>query len=585
MQITGDARETIVEDNSGTPERQLQQPGQQQGRQQDAEIARLQALLAQKSHLASDLLKIGTALSAEKNIEALLEMIVVEAMKLTNSDGATLYIKTPDETAIAFKILQNRTLALQMGGTSDKAITFPPLKLYKPDGTGNKHLVSVYVALTGTTLNIPDVYEIDGFDFQGCKDFDKNTCYRSKSMLVTALKNYENEIIGVLQLINAQDSEGGIIPFSVDHQELIESLASQAAVAITNASLLSDLKNLMDGFIKSIASAIDEKSPYTGGHIRRVAEITLDIAQGLNSSNDGRWKDFSLSQDEINELRIAAWMHDIGKISTPEYVVDKATKLETIYDRIHYIEAKFEILIRDIELFYLKKHAEISSDNNDDKQAHLTRLREVYDERINSLASDLNFLRLINQGGEFMSDALIARLKDIATTQITLNGVQQNLLTENEVYNLSIRKGTLTEEERNVIQNHVVLTHAMLARLPWPKKLRGVCEYAGEHHEKLDGTGYPNGLDADSLSVQSRIIAIADIFEALSAGDRPYKHGKKLSECIKIINMMVKDNHVDKDIVDFFIRSGLLQKYARRELKDYQIDPFTYNGVTYDFMV
>ncbi|MBF0316960.1 MAG: HD domain-containing protein [Nitrospirae bacterium] len=512
-------------------------------------------------------------------------MIVVEAMKLTSADGATLYIRTPDDLAIAFKILQNRTLGLQMGGTSAKEIRFPPLKLYNADGRGNKHLVSVYVALTGTTLNIPDVYEVEGFDFQGTKDFDKKTGYRSKSMLVTALKNHENEIIGVLQLINAQDGVGGITPFSADNQQLIECLASQAAVSITNASLINDLRSLMDGFIKSIASAIDEKSPYTGGHIRRVAEITLDLARGLSSSNEERWRDFNLSQDEINELRIAAWMHDIGKISTPEYIVDKATKLETIYDRIHYIEAKFEVLRRDIELFYLKKHTEISSGNDNDKQRQLRMLNEVYNEQINRLASDLDFLRLINQGGEFMSDAFVARLKDIAAIQITLNDVTQNLLTDNEVYNLSIRKGTLTEEERNIIQNHVVLTHSMLARLPWPKKLKGVCEYAGEHHEKLDGTGYPNGLDAESLSVQSRIIAIADIFEALSAGDRPYKHGKKLSECVRIMGFMVKDKHVDKDIVDFFIHSGLLQKYAKRELKDYQIDSFTYNGITYDFRV
>ncbi|MBF0590675.1 MAG: HD domain-containing protein [Nitrospirae bacterium] len=566
-----------MSDDVGTLERRLQEQGD--------EIVALKALLCQKCHLASDLLKIGAALSAEKNIEALLEMIVVEAMKLTNSDGATLYIKTTDDVAIAFKILQNRTLGLQMGGTSANEIKFPPLKLYNPDGTVNKHLVSVYVALTGTTLNIPDVYEIEGFDFQGTKAFDKKTGYRSKSMLVTALRNYENEIIGVLQLINSLDDKGSIIPFSLEHQELTESLASQAAVAITNASLLNDLKNLMDGFIKSIAGAIDQKSPYTGGHIRRVAELTLDIAQGLTKSNDQRWQDFNLSQDELNELRIAAWMHDIGKISTPEHIVDKATKLESIYDRIKYIEAKFEILSRDIERFYLKKHAEISSCDDNDRQGQLQRLKEVYDERIKKIASDLDFLMLVNKGGEFMSDAFVDRVKDIATTQIIINGVQQNLLTEDEVNNLIIRKGTLTEKERNIIQNHVVLTHSMLAKLPWPKKLKGVCEYAGEHHEKLDGTGYPNGLEADSLSVQSRIIAIADIFEALSAGDRPYKYGKKLSECVKIIGMMVKDNHIDKDIVDFFIHSGSLQKYARKELKDYQIDPFTYNGVTYDFKV
>ncbi|MBF0342937.1 MAG: HD domain-containing protein [Nitrospirae bacterium] len=510
-------------------------------------------------------------------------MIVVEAMSLTNADGATLYIKTPDDSAIAFKILRNHSLDLQMGGTSKKEIKFPPLKLYKPDGAGNEHLVSVYVALTGRTLNINDVYEVDGFDFRGTKAFDKNTGYRSKSMLVTPLKNHENEMIGVLQLINSLDDKGGIIPFSLEHQDLIESLASQAAVSITNASLIKELKELMDGFIKSIASAIDEKSHYTGGHIRRVAEISMDIARGLCNSNEERWREFTLTQDETNELRIAAWMHDIGKISTPEYIVDKATKLETIYDRINYVEAKFEILKRDIEISYLRKHAEIYSSDIKDKDLQIKSLKEAFEEQIQKLTSDLDFLKHMNIGGEFMSDALIERIKGIASTKIIINGVEQNILTDNEFYNLSIRKGTLTVEERNVIQNHVVLTGNMLARLPWPKKLKKVCEYASEHHEKLDGTGYPNGLDSELLPIQSRIIAVADVFEALSAGDRPYKHGKKLSECVKILSMMVKSNHIDEDIVDFFISSGLLQRYAERELNNYQIDPFTYNGVVYDF--
>ncbi|MBL7960911.1 GAF domain-containing protein, partial [bacterium] len=315
----------------------------------------------QQVGLKKKLTRIGSALSAERNLDALLEMIVVEAMNFTNADGGTLYIKTHDEKGIAFKILQTRSLNFKMGGTSGKAIPFPPVKLFKDDGSRNEQQVSAHVALSGKTVNIPDVYEVEGFDFQGTKAFDKNTGYRSKSMMVVAMRNHEDEIIGVLQLLNATDTGGNVIAFSSDYQELIESLASQAAVAITNTQLIHDLSALLDSFIQVIASAIDEKSPYTGGHIRRVAELTQEIARGLSNSNEEKWQPFVMNEDEHNELRIAGWMHDIGKITTPEYVVDKATKLETIYDRINTVLAKFEIFKRELELEHLKQKQKLSS--------------------------------------------------------------------------------------------------------------------------------------------------------------------------------------------------------------------------------
>ncbi|KJR42786.1 phosphohydrolase with GAF sensor [Candidatus Magnetoovum chiemensis] len=527
--------------------------------------------------LNKKLLKIGTALSSQMNIEALLEMIVVEGMNVTNADGGTLYIVTSNGHRLSFKILQNRSLNLQMGGTSRKEIKFPPLSIYGVGGERNEHLVSVYVALTGKTVNIADVYEVDGFDFRGTKEFDKKTGYRSKSMLVTPLRNHEREVVGVLQLINASDSNGQVIPFSTDYQHLIESLASQAAVAIDNTSLIKDLNDLQLAFIQAIASAIDEKSPYTGGHIRRVAEITLDIAMNLCKSNDVKWRDFSLTPDEINELKIAAWMHDIGKITTPEYVIDKSTKLETIYDRIEIVMSRFEILKRDIELDFLKKQRAI-----DDKSA-IPQIEQEYKDKIAKIEQDAEFIKRSNIGGEFMSDEHIARINEIAKYKIKMNGSEVPILNDNEVRNLCIRKGTLTEKERDLIQNHVVLTIKMLSRLPWPKKLKRVCEFAGEHHEKLNGQGYPYGLTLEDLPIQSRVLAIADVFEALTAADRPYKEGKKISEVIKILGFMVKDNHIDGGILDFFIKSGLMRQYAQRELKPYQLDTFSYDGQTYDY--
>ncbi|MBF0564331.1 MAG: response regulator [Nitrospirae bacterium] len=535
----------------------------------------------------NQLLQIGIALSSEECLDNLLEMIVVEAMNFTSADGGTLYIKNDDDTAIVFKILRNTSMNFQMGGggcsSGVNKVTFPPLKLYNADGEKNTHQVAVYVALSGETVNIPDVYDVEGFDFKGTKAFDKNTGYRSKSMLVTALRNHENEIIGVLQLINSQDEGGNVIPFSGEYQDVVESLASQAAIAITNTTLISDLKNLLDAFIKVIATAIDEKSPYTGGHIRRVAELTLEIARGLSNSAEERWQDFDLPPDEENELKIAGWMHDIGKITTPEYVVDKATKLETIYDRIHTVEAKFEILKRDIENEYLRKKIEILSTHGSISQEALDDIDASRAARIKKADQDLDFIRIANIGGEFMADDKIKQLKEISSITIDINGVITPVLTGNEVYNLSIKRGTLNEEERIIIQNHVVLSRKMLARLPWPKKLRHVCEIASEHHEKLNGSGYPSGLTAEEISTKSRILAIADIFDALSAIDRPYKKGKTLSECIKIIEGMAKGGHIDKEIMDFFITSGILANYAVKELKEYQLDQFTYNGVEFNW--
>jgi HD-GYP domain-containing protein (c-di-GMP phosphodiesterase class II) len=400
-------------------------------------------------------------------------------------------------------------------------------------------------------------------------------------MLVTAMRNHENEIIGVLQLINAMDEDGSVVAFSREHEEIIASLASQAAIAITNTSLIRELKGLFDSFILVIARAIDDKSKYTGGHIRRVAELTMTIARALHESGDERWKDFNISQDEENELRIAAWMHDIGKITTPEYVVDKATKLETIYDRLHTVLARMEVLKRDLEIDYHRKKHAVEKTGTPDSQQLLDALASEFDETIKRLKDDTEFLKISNMGGEFMADDKIERIQKISRYKVRINDQDVPLLSENEIDNLCIRRGTLTDAERTIIQNHVVVSIKMLYQLPWPKKLRRVCEYAGEHHEKLDGTGYPHKLSAEELSMKSRILALADIFEALTAADRPYKEGKKLSESIKIMGFMVKDRHLDKDVVDFFIKSGLAQQYARKELKEYQRDKFTYDGIEY----
>lgn len=493
------------------------------------------------------LIRIGTALSAEKDINRLLEMIVDEAREFTNADAGTLYIMSDDETELQFAIVQNNSLGVRMGGTGGE-ITWPSVALKNSDGSANHANVSAYVAVSGESVNISDVYNARGFDFSGTKKYDKKSGYRSKSMLVVPLRNHENDIIGVLQLLNALDSSTGeVISFSTEYQEMILSLASQAAVALSKSRLIHDLENLLESFIRTIATAIDEKSPYTGGHVRRVAELTMMMAHKINNIKNGKFALVKFSDDELRELRIAAWLHDVGKITTPEYVVDKATKLETIYDRIHNIKLRIELFKKD----YLPA-TKTGSDNPLHNMEEIKKLEEEY-----------QFLLSVNRGGEFLSDEMIAKIKKIAVRKWNDNDRICPLLSDEEVDKLCIRRGTLTEEERNIINNHALVSYRMLAQLPFPKKMRHVATYAAAHHEKLDGTGYPLGLKDDQLSLQSRIIAIADIFEALTAKDRPYKKAKSINEALEIMRQMVKDKHIDADLFDLFVQERIYEAYIQ----------------------
>jgi HD-GYP domain-containing protein (c-di-GMP phosphodiesterase class II) len=509
---------------------------------------------------------IGVALSAEKNIDRLLDMIVEEARNFTNAEGGTLYIMSDDGKELRFAVIQSSPLNIHMGGTSGE-ITWKPVLLTNTDGTQNYANVSAYAALSGKIVNIPDVYDAEGFNFEGTRKFDKLNGYRSKSMLVVPMRNHENEIIGVLQLLNARDElTGNIVPFSGENQMMTESLASQAAVALTNNQLIQGLENLLESIIKSIVAAIDEKSPYTGGHVKRVADLTIAIAEKINEAAEGFYADIYFNEDQMKELRIAAWLHDVGKVTTPEYIVDKATKLETICDRIDLLKTRFEVLKRDHEIESLKKTYRQGSYREDKDIAQ--NMRE-FEEK---LEEELAVVAIANDGSKFMTDNMINKIKEIAGRQWNVDGELKPVLTDNEVLNLCIRNGTLTEDERNIINNHARITHVMLSQLPFPKKLKYVPYYAATHHERPDGSGYPLGLKGDQLPLQSRVLALADIFEALTAKDRPYKKNKSLSEVIKIMRFMVKDNYIDPELFEFFIKEQIFLDYARKELAPQQID-------------
>ncbi len=527
-------------------------------------------------HHGADLLErldqlnqIGVALSQESDIAELIELIVVAAKKITNADGGTLYRMTEDKT-LRFEIVRNDSLGMAMGGTSGVEIPFYPVHLYDEAGNPVHSMVAAYAVHHDRSVNIADAYTEEGFDFSGTKSFDTKTGYRSKSFLTVPMKNHENEIIGVLQLINCRDrATGEVVAFSHADQQLAESLASQAAIALTKRQLISRLENLFESFINLINAAIDDKSPYTGGHCQRVPTLTMLLAEAVNSCNIGPLKDFTMSDHDRYELKIAGLLHDCGKVTTPVHVVDKATKLQTIFDRIDLLDTRFEIVKRDAEISMLR--ARLAALGQPWRSpSHETELAA----RIRQIDEDREFLRRVNVGQETMNDADLARVREIAGryTWTNPNGEQADFLTSEEVHNLTIRHGTLTPEERRIINHHIEVTIQMLESLPWPKHLKNVPEYAGGHHERMDGKGYPRGLVREQMSVQARCMGIADIFEALTAKDRPYKRGKTLSESLVILGQFKLNNHIDPDLFDVFMWEKVYEKYAQQFLGPDQID-------------
>jgi HD-GYP domain-containing protein (c-di-GMP phosphodiesterase class II) len=566
-----------------------------------------------------ELIDIGIALSAERDPGRLRERILLEAKAFTHADAGTLYLKHKGKE-LAFQIVRNDSLGIAMGGTSGVPIELPPVPLTLENGAPNMRNVASYCAVTGAIVNITDAYCPSGdLDFSGTEEFDRRLGYRSQSFLTVPLKNHNGFVIGVLQLINAKDEDGCVIPFADAIVPMVSALASQAAVSIDNRMLIDELKQLLDAFIGVIAAAIDTKSPYTGGHCQRVPVLTEMLVRAACDAGEGPFAGFDLTEEEWYELRVACWLHDCGKVITPEHIVDKATKLECIYDRIHEVRMRFEVLKRDAEIAMLKGML---------AGGDAAALRAACEQQCAELDEEFAFIGECNVGGEFMAPEKVARLKQIAERSWTRTlssrigisyaekkrrdasperplPVEEKLLEDRydhispreglrlsaegnpwgfkmktpereanlgEIYNLSIGRGTLTEEDRYRINEHMAQTIVMLESLPWPRHLRRVPEYAGGHHEKMDGSGYPRGLTREEMSLPARVMAIADIFEALTAADRPYKPPKTLSESLRIMRFMVKDKHIDPDLFRLFVTSGVYKQYAAEFLKPEQID-------------
>lgn len=555
-------------------------------------------------------LNIGQALAAERDFKPLLERVLLETIDVAQSDGGAIYMLNDEHTALIPEIarwkekgaIREETVAdpidLGQGGLFDRIA----------ESLRTKEIVFVEHRLDDSELRM-----------LGLRSMVYALNANSLALIVVPLVDRNQAPFGVMILTKGIGRPSKAWSVDKRHIELVHAVSGSASVAIQNNLLLEAQKALIDSLIKLVAGAIDSKSAYTGGHCQRVPVLTRLLAEAAAGQETGPYRDFKPSDEEWEALDIAAWLHDCGKVTTPEYVVDKATKLETIYDRIHEIRMRFELLKAAAETSYWKGLAGGGDE---------TALREKMLAEQQALDAEFAFVATANEGGEFMEPAKIERIKKIAERRWlrTLSNrlgvsyeekarfdrnpepalpIEEPLLadrpdhivelaerdvirTDNkwgfqlavpkvkynrgEVYNLCIQRGTLTEEERYRINDHIVQTIIMLNSLPFPKHLKNVPELAGGHHEKMDGTGYPKRLKGEEMSVVARMMAVADVFEALTAADRPYKKAKKLSEAVKIMGFMKKDRHLDPDVLDLFLASGVFRVYAERFLSPEQID-------------
>jgi HD-GYP domain-containing protein (c-di-GMP phosphodiesterase class II)/HAMP domain-containing protein len=585
-----------------------------------SEVAELAETMGVMKDSLQQFFEISRALSAEKDQRRLLEMILREACKVAHADGGAILMFNEEETDLEVAILEIDRAGVHFGGTSGVEPPFPPVPVHGETDVAGRNGLDSECARTLETIRITDATTDLRYDLSRIHDRFDHSDYRCRSIMSVPLADQKGDLVGLMQLVNARDPADQTRAFDPEIVPFVEALSSDAAVALDLRRLIKAQKDLLEAFIHVVAGAIDAKSPYTHGHCQRVPEIAKMLAERAHDSTEGPFDEFRLSEDEWYELHIASWLHDCGKVTTPEYVVDKSTKLETLYDRIHEIRTRFEIVWRDAEIDYWRTRAEGSPED----PHGLKRLTE----RLDQIRSDWAFIAECNLGEHFMDDERIDRVTEIAsqTWQRNLDDrlglsheelerkkqtqeaalpateklladkpehiierpddgpvfgdnphgfdmdVPEHLYNKGEITNLCIPRGTLTAEERFKINDHIIQTINMLGRLPFPRELKRVTDWAGNHHEKLDGTGYPRRLGEADLSVPERIMAIADIFEALTATDRPYMRPKTISTALKIMASMRDNGHLCPDLFELFLESGVWREYGGEYLQPDQMD-------------
>ncbi len=492
---------------------------------------------------------IGIALSSEQNLNNLLERIVREACHFTHADGGSLYII--EDKRLNFTVAQTESLQKRDGEKEPFKSFYLPL---------SKHSIAGYVAITGELLNIPDVYKIPPtVAYQINKQFDAQNNYRSKSMLVVPMRDSSGSVTGVLQLINSLTASGEVVPFEQKYESLVLSLASQAAVAIRNVKLFAEIKNLFKSLVRYSAKAIDARSPHTAGHSGRVAKYSVRIADSINRETEGRLGETHFSPEEIEELRMAGWLHDIGKIGVRESVLEKANKLTRV--ELEVIRQRFEGIRVGIQNGYLREKVQALSKGNGGL-VEVEKMQDEIERQMQEIDAAFAFVQQINVPGYLNNEAL-SRLQKLAErTYSDSSGELCYFLTRHEFENLSVVKGNLTPGEYEEIQAHVAYTIDILEKIPFTKDLRNIPKHAAGHHEYLDGSGYPLGLKGSEISLPARILCIADIFDALSSPDRPYKKAIPIEKTLAILQEEARAGKIDSDIVELFIRRKLYENPA-----------------------
>ena len=524
-------------------------------------VQQLSELVGKQDKHIKQLIHIGESLSAKKSLVNIFTLILNEAMDYANADGGTIYFVSNDRKFLDFKLTYNKSLNIEMGN-EETPITWPSIPLYLKNGLANMSYMVSYVYHTKESKTFEDVYDQKLFDNTGTQKFDTRNKYRSQSMAAIPLINHEDEVMGVIQLINAMDKDGNCIPFGTEHIKMLNSLASQAAISLSNKRLIESLEELLLQFIKSIATAIDKKSKYTAGHVKRVATLTEEIARRINEDENGYFKNVYFNEDQLQEISMAGWMHDVGKIVTPECIMDKSTKLQKIIDRVELIKVRGELIKQVIkkDINKLKLDRTLTKE----KEKELIKIS-------NQIDHDISLIEKMNFGVENFSDENKKEIERMYSFSYISEGQDYRILTDDEKKNLMIYRGTLTDEEFDIMKEHAQVTWEMLSPLQFPKKYENVPLYAAAHHERLDGGGYPHNLSENQIPLQARIIAVADVFEALLS-ERPYKDGKKVSEAMKIIAFMVQDHKLDKAVVDILLDSGLHISFAQKIAKPEQVD-------------
>ena len=484
--------------------------------------------------------QIGIALSSETHLPTLLELIVREVRGFTRADAGSLY--SVDRKQLRFEVAQNDTLAARKNEVYEIFRPYPmPL---------DKTSIAGYVAITGKTLNIPDVYELTGEDeYRFNPVFDERNRYRTQSMLVVPIRNQQNEILGVLQLINSLDTQGTVNVFDREQEDLVASLASQAAAAIQNARLITAVHEIFAALVRYSASAIDARSPHTAGHSRRVATYSMRLARAINEVTEGALVDMFFSEKELEELNYAAWLHDIGKIGVREELLERVHRLTP--SAMELLSTRFEVIKLAVARDFERQRTGAEGSKKPDYNELERRLRKV-DE-------DLAFIKKVNKAKQLNSEEIRRVQRIQAKSFRNARGEVRAYLSEGEVHHLSLPTGNLTGREFQEVQGHVLQTLNIINKIPFTKDLERIPVIAAAHHEKMDGSGYPLGLTAPDIMIQARILGIADVYDALTATDRPYRGAMPVQEALGHILKEAEAGRLDGELVDLFVSKKLYE--------------------------